>query len=152
MLSEQSLAIFQGLGERAKENAGAKSFALIILDSARALARRVYLHMPDVYPAGGSEPMKQNVSTERIIDRGEVLSADNIEEITALFPYFERIQSVRYKMRTAIGKKVPAEVLRTPNSPIEAGNYSSECVEAAEKLQGAGILAFLPLQPWEEAS
>jgi len=125
------------------ETIGVKLFTTMEIDRARGVARRGFTNMPDAYPASGEKPMRQDAWSEKVQDRQETFVANSIEEIAAVFPDYELIQSLGCESCLNLPIVVNGQVVGTLNCLHEAGHYTPERVAAAESLKLPGALAFL---------
>ena len=118
-------------------------FTLMEIDRRRGIARRNYTNQPDAYPASGEKPIQTNAWTEQVQNRQKTFVANTIEEIAAVFPDHELIQSLGCESCLNLPIVVGGTVIGTLNCLHEAGHYTPERVQAAEILKQPGALAFL---------
>ena len=109
----------------------------------RGVARRNYSNMPDAYATSGEKPIQDNSWTEQVQGRHETFVANSIEEIAAVFPDHELIQSLGCESCMNLPIVVNERVIGTLNCLHDAGHFTPERVGAAESLKQAGALAFL---------
>ena len=92
--TDQPMATFKALEELVDKTIGVKLFTLMEVDNVRGVARRNYSNMPDAYATSGEKPIQDNSWTEQVQGRHETFVANSIEEIAAVFPDHELIQSL----------------------------------------------------------
>lgn len=140
---DQPTATFRGLERLVNETIGVKLFTLMALDRQRRVARRNYSNMPEAYPASGEKPMERNSWSIQVEEQQQTFVANTIDEIAAVFPDYELIQSLGCESCLNLPIIVSGHVIGTLNCLHEAGYYTAERVAAAQNLQQAGALAFL---------
>lgn len=146
----QPSAVFKALETLVDQTIGARLFTLMQIDYARGVAWRTYSNMPDAYPTSGEKPVQDNAWTAQVQGRHETFVANTIEEIAAVFPDFELIQSLGCESCINIPVVIKGRVLGTLNCLHEAGHYTPERVAASETLKEPGALAFLMAATSEE--
>lgn len=139
----QPEAIFQALETLVKGSIGAKLFTMMQIDRARGVAWRNYSNMPEAYPTSGEKPMQANAWSEHVEKRHQTFVANNVDEIAAVFPDYELIQSLGCESCINVPIVVAGKVLGTLNCLHEAGHYTSDRIAASETLKQPGALAFL---------
>jgi len=140
---DQPHATFKALEQLVHDTIGIKLFTLMEIDPARAVARRNYSNQPDLYPISGEKPMQSNAWAEQVQDRQETFVANSIEEIAAVFPDYELIESLGCQSCLNLPIVINGTVIGTLNCLHVAGHYTPEKVVAAEKLKHPGAVAFL---------
>ncbi|MEP6068422.1 MAG: GAF domain-containing protein [Paracoccaceae bacterium] len=140
---DQPVTTFKALEALVHETVGVKLFTLMEIDHARGVARRNYSNMPDAYATSGEKPIQDNSWTEQVQGRHETFVANTIEEIAAVFPDHELIQSLGCESCMNLPIVVHGNVIGTLNCLHEAGHFTPERVAAAENLKQPGALAFL---------
>ncbi|MEO9819667.1 MAG: GAF domain-containing protein [Paracoccaceae bacterium] len=140
---DQPVTTFKALEALVHETVGVKLFTLMEIDHARGVARRNYSNMPDAYATSGEKPIQDNTWTEQVQGRHETFVANTIEEIAAVFPDHELIQSLGCESCMNLPIVVHGNVIGTLNCLHEAGHFTPERVAAAENLKQPGALAFL---------
>lgn len=141
--TDQPLAIFKALEKLADDTLGVKLFTLMTIDHSRGVARRRYSNQPSAYPTCGEKPVQQNSWTEQVQDRHELFVANSIEEIAAVFPDYELIQSLGCESCLNLPIVIDGTVIGTVNCLHEAGHYTKARIAAAHTLKQPGALAFL---------
>jgi GAF domain-containing protein len=141
--TDQPMATFKALEELVDKTVGVKLFTLMEVDNVRGVARRNYSNMPDAYATSGEKPIQDNEWMEQVQGRHKIFVANSIEEIEAVFPDHELIQSLGCESCMNIPIVVNGRVIGTLNCLHEAGHFTPERVAAAESLKQAGALAFL---------
>lgn len=139
----QPMVMFKALEQLVENTIGIKLFTLMEIDHAKGVARRNYTNQPDAYPLSGEKPIQQNSWTEHVQDRQQTFVANSIEEISAVFPDFELIQSLGCESCLNLPIVVDGSVIGTLNCLHDAGHYTPERVQAAEVLKQPGALAFM---------
>lgn len=139
----QPAAVFAALEQLVRETIGVKLFTLMEIDRKRGVAWRNYSNMPDAYPTSGEKPLQSNSWTEQVQDRQETFVANTIDEIAAVFPDHELIQSLGCESCLNLPIVVGGVVIGTLNCLHEAGHFTPERINAAQTLKQAGALAFL---------
>lgn len=141
--TDQPMATFKALEDLVDKTIGVKLFTLMEVDNVRGVARRNYSNMPDAYATSGEKPIQDNSWTEQVQGRHETFVANSIEEIAAVFPDHELIQSLGCESCMNLPIVVNERVIGTLNCLHDAGHFTPERVGAAESLKQAGALAFL---------
>lgn len=141
--TDQPMATFKALEALVDKTIGVKLFTLMEVDNVRGVARRNYSNMPDAYATSGEKPIQDNSWTEQVQGRHETFVANSIEEIAAVFPDHELIQSLGCESCINLPIVVNERVIGTLNCLHDAGHFTPERVGAAESLKQAGALAFL---------
>ena len=149
---EQPAAIFAALEAEVQQTIGAKLFTIMEIDRKKGVARRSYTNMPDAYPATGEKPLRQDAWSELVEERQQTFVANNIEEIAAVFPDYELIQSLGCESCLNLPIVVGGQVLGTLNCLHEAGHYTSARVAAANSLKQSGALAILVAKAFQEGN
>jgi GAF domain-containing protein len=139
----QPEATFRTLEGLVDETIGVKLFTLMQIDRARGVAWRNYSNMPGAYPTSGEKPMQDNVWSEQVEGRHETFVANTIDDIAAVFPDHELIQSLGCESCINIPIVVGGQVIGTLNCLHVAGHYTPERVAASETLKQPGAIAFL---------
>ncbi|MEO9897098.1 MAG: GAF domain-containing protein [Paracoccaceae bacterium] len=140
---DQPVTTFKALEALVHETVGVKLFTLMEIDHERGVARRNYSNMPDAYATSGEKPIQDNSWTDQVQGRHETFVANTIEEIAAVFPDHELIQSLGCESCMNLPIVVHGNVIGTLNCLHEAGHFTPERVAAAENLKQPGALAFL---------
>lgn len=136
-------ATFKALEAEVAQTIGVKLFTMMTIDRARNVARRVYSNMPDAYPTSGEKEMQPNAWSVHVEEQQQTFVANTIEEIAAVFPDHELIQSLGCESCINIPVVVAGQVIGTLNCLHEAGHYTAERVTASRRLEPSGALAFL---------
>ena len=141
--TDQPMATFKALNALVDDTIGVKLFTLMEIDHARGVARRNYSNMPHVYATSGEKPIEENAWTQKVQGRKETFVANSIEEIAAVFPDHDLIQSLGCESCLNLPIVVNGTVIGTLNCLHEAGHFTPDRVAAAETLKQPGALAFL---------
>jgi GAF domain-containing protein len=141
--TDQPMATFKALEELVDKTIGVKLFTLMEVDNLRGVARRNYSNMPGAYATSGEKPIQDNSWTKQVQGRHQTFVANSIEEIAAVFPDHELIQSLGCESCMNLPIVVNERVIGTLNCLHDAGHFTPERVAAAESLKQAGALAFL---------
>lgn len=141
--ADQPQATFEALQQMVDDTIGIKLFTLMEIDRARGVVRRNYSNKPDAYPVSGEKPLQQNEWTRQVQDRHETFVANTIDEIAAVFPDYELIDSLGCQSCLNLPIVVQGIVIGTLNCLHEAGHYTPDRVSAAEALKDPGATAFL---------
>jgi len=141
--ADQPQTVFAALEQLVDETIGIKLFTLMEIDRPRGVARRNYSNQPDAYPASGEKPIQRNAWTEHVQVQKRTFVANTIDEIAAVFPDFELIQSLGCESCLNLPIVVGDTVIGTLNCLHDAGHYTPERVKAADTLKQPGALAFL---------
>lgn len=139
----QPEATFAAVAQAVQETIGATLFTLTEIDHARAVARRRYSTQAEAYPVSGEKPTTPDAWTAQVLDRHQIFVANSIEEIAAVFPDYELIQSLGCESCLNLPVVIGGQVIGTLNCLHEAGHYTPERVAAAPALAPLGALAFL---------
>lgn len=135
--------VFAALEQLVDKTIGVKLFTLMEVDHQRGVARRNYSNQPEAYPVSGEKPIQQNAWTAQVQGRHETFVANSIDEIAAVFPDYELIQSLGCESCLNLPIVVNGAVIGTLNCLHIAGHFTPERVKAAEALKQPGAIAFL---------
>lgn len=139
----QPESIFSALEHLVDQTIGIKLFTLMEVDHARGVSRRNYSNQPDAYPVNGEKPIQNNEWTAQVQDRHETFVANSIDEIAAVFPDYEFIQSLGCESCLNLPIVVNGVVIGTLNCLHNAGHYTPERIQASDGLKQPGAIAFL---------
>ena len=139
----QPNAAFNALAKLADDILDLKQFTLMSSDHHRNVACRIFTTHPDEYPVGGEKPVPDNHWTQTVLDRKETFVANSIEEIAAVFPDWELIQSLGLESCLNLPIIIDDTVVGTLNCLNGAGHFTPERVAAANQLKLPGAVAFL---------
>ena len=134
---------FTALEKLVDQTIGIKLFTLMEIDHPRGVARRNYSNQPEAYPVSGEKFIEPNAWTEQVQDRQETFIANTIDEIAAVFPDYELIQSLGCESCLNLPIVVNRQVIGTLNCLHDAGHFTPERVKAADTLKQPGAIAFL---------
>lgn len=140
---DQPERLFKALEQQVNKTIGVKLFTLMEIDRTRGVARRNYSNHPNAYPTSGEKPIETNAWTVQVQQRHQTFVANSIEEIAAVFPDHELIQSLGCESCLNLPVVVNGDVIGTLNCLHEAGHYTTERVAASEELKTWGAMAFL---------
>ncbi|WMS41394.1 GAF domain-containing protein [Acuticoccus sp. MNP-M23] len=144
----QPTAAFEALCDMAAAHVGVKLFTVLTIDQTAGLLRRSFSNMPDAYPAKGTKKMTDTRITDTMLkDRTWVLS-DGADEVKANFFDHELIMSLGCESCLNVPIVVADEVLGSINLLHDAGHYTPERIEAAQKLSHAAATALLIERQW----
>jgi len=139
----QPETIFAALEQLVDDTIGIKLFTLMEIDHLRGVARRNYSNQPDAYPVSGEKPIRQDAWTTLVQGRHETFVANSIDEIAAVFPDYELIQTLGCESCLNLPIVVNDTVIGTLNCLHDAGHFTPERVKAADTLKQPGATAFL---------
>lgn len=139
----QPLAALDALGRLAETVTGARLVTLMTRDPADGSAERIWTNMPGPYPVSGRKPMNPTHWSDIVIDRHETFVANTIEDVAAVFPDWELIQSLGCESVINLPVIVGGEVLGTINCLDAAGYWTADRLVAAQALLLPGAAAFL---------
>ena len=140
---DQPKATFAALDREVQRTIGARLFTIMELDRASRVARRSYSNMPKAYPTTGEKLMREDAWSAQVEGRHENFVANTIDEIAAVFPDYELIQSLGCESCLNLPIVVGGQVIGTLNCLDRAGHFTPERVAAAESLKQPGALALL---------
>ena len=141
--NDQPNHTFRALEQLVDETIGVKLFTLMEVDRTRNVAWRSYTNNPEAYPTLGEKPRQKNSWSEIVEGRHETFVANTIDEIAAVFPDFELIQSLGCESCLNLPIVINGTMWGTLNCLHAAGHFTPERVAAAETLKAAGALTFL---------
>ncbi|EAR51877.1 hypothetical protein OG2516_16289 [Oceanicola granulosus HTCC2516] len=136
-------ASFEALARLVQETVGAKLFTTMIIDRENEVVRRNFTNMPDAYPVSGEKPLNKDRWSDIVEGQHKTFVANSIDEIAAVFPDYELIQSLGCESCMNVPVTIDGQVVGTLNCLHEAGYYTDEKVAAAEALKLPGAVAFL---------
>ncbi|MFK7875808.1 MAG: GAF domain-containing protein [Paracoccaceae bacterium] len=139
----QPTSYFKALETLVQDTVGAKLFTLMEVDYDRNVARRNYSNMPEAYPTSGEKPRTPNAWSEIVETNRQTFVANSIDDISAVFPDYELIQSLGCESCMNVPVFINQKLVGTLNCLHDAGFYTPGKVAAAEGLKQAGAVAFL---------
>ena len=142
-LKGQPQHVFEALETLVDTTIGVKLFTLMQIDNERGVAYRNYTNHPDAYPTKGEKPIEQNAWFDHVQIKQKTFVANSIDEIAAVFPDFELIQSLGCESCLNLPIVVNGAVIGTLNCLHDAGHYTPDRVEQANTLRLPGTVAFL---------
>jgi len=141
--TDQPQVTFRALERLVDQTIGVRLFTLMELDRTRGVAWRGYSNMPDAYPTAGEKPMLGGAWLDQVEQKGEIFVANTLDEIAAVFPDYELIDSLGCQSCINIPIFIEGTLRGTLNCLHRAHYYTAERVAAAEQLRLAGAVAFL---------
>jgi GAF domain-containing protein len=140
---DQPMATLDAVGRLAEAVTGARLVTLMTRDPADGSAERIWTNMPGPYPVSGRKPMNPTHWSEIVVDRHETFVANTIQDVAAVFPDWELIQSLGCESVMNLPVIVGGEVLGTINCLDGAGYWTADRLETARALLVPGAVAFL---------
>lgn len=120
-----------------------KQFTMMTFDQERGVAQRIFTDDAAAYPAGGQKPILENAWTETVLKRHQIFVGNTIEELAAVFPDWEKIQSLGLESCVNLPVIVGNKVIGTMNCLNVAGHFTPSRVSAANQLALPAIATFL---------
>ena len=136
-------AAFEALAQLAYDVLELKQFTVMAVDQKRGVAARIFSDDPIPYPVGGEKPILENIWTETVLGRQEAFVGNTIEDLAAVFPDWEKIQSLGLESCLNLPIIINGEVMGTLNCLNVAGHFTADRIEAANQLKLPGAAAFL---------
>jgi len=120
-----------------------KQFTMMTFDQERGVAQRIFTDDANAYPAGGEKPILENAWTETVLFRHQTFVGNSIEDLAAVFPDWEKIQSLGLESCLNLPVIVGNKVIGTLNCLNVAGHFTPARVRAANQLVLPAAAAFL---------
>jgi len=120
-----------------------KQFTMMTFDQERGVAQRIFTDDENAYPVGGEKPILENAWTEAVLKRHQIFVGNTIEELAAVFPDWEKIQSLGLESCINLPVIVGSKVIGTLNCLNVAGHFTPARVSAANQLTLPAIATFL---------
>lgn len=136
-------AAFAALRQLAYDTLDLKQFTIMTSDPIRGVASRIYSDDPIPYPVGGEKPIQDNLWTDTVLKRQETFVGNSIEELAAVFPDWEKIQSLGLESCLNLPIIIDRQVVGTLNCLNVAGHFTPERIKAANQLKLPGAAVFL---------
>ena len=140
-------AAFQALRQLAYDILELKQFTIMASDPDRGVASRIFSDDPIPYPVGGEKPIQDNLWTDTVLKRKETFVGNSIEDLAAVFPDWEKIQSLGLESCLNLPIIIDGQVAGTLNCLNVAGHFTPERIEAANQLKLPGAAMFLLAAP-----
>ena len=126
-------AAYAALESLAEAVVGMKLFTVMSVDMAAGLARRAYSNQPEAYPVTGIKPLHRNDWFDVLRLQRRPFVANTIEEIAAVFPDYELINSLGCQSVINLPVILHDELAAVVNLLHERGFYSPERVNLAAR-------------------
>jgi hypothetical protein len=135
--------VFEALRDIVNAHVGNRLMTAQLFEVARGRQRRLYSENEAAYPVGGFKPIQGGRWTDTIINRHDIFSSLNIEDMAEVFFDWKLIQSLGCESILNLPVVVAGEVIGTLNLLNVAGYYTADRVTAARDLLPFATLAFL---------
>ena len=136
-------AAFKALAQLAYDILDLKQFTVMTVDQNRGVAARIFSDDPVPYPVGGEKPILDTIWTETVLGRQDTFVGNTIEELAAVFPDWEKIQSLGLESCLNLPIVINGNVVGTLNCLNVADHFTAERVAAANQLKLPGAAALL---------
>lgn len=133
----------QALRQMAYDALDLKQFTMMTFDQERGVAQRIFTDDTDAYPVGGEKPILKNSWTETVLLRHQTFVGNSIEDLAAVFPDWEKIQSLGLESCLNLPVIVGNKVIGTLNCLNVAGHFTPARVTAANQLTVPAAATFL---------
>ena len=133
----------QALRQIAYEVLDLKQFTMMTFDQQRGKGQRIFTDDPESYPVGGEKPILENTWTETVLFNHQTFVGNSIEDLAAVFPDWEKIQSLGLESCLNLPVIVGEKVIGTLNCLNVAGHFTPERVTAANQLIIPAAATFL---------
>jgi len=134
---------YDALCDLTKALVGVKLFTVMTVDMKTELARRAYTSDPENYPTSGTKPITRNSWFAIVHDLHECFVANTIDDIAAVFPDYELINSLGCQSVVNLPIVISGTLAATVNILHEEGYYTEERVHCAKELLALPSLATL---------
>lgn len=133
----------QALRQMAYEVLDLKQFTMMTFDQERGVGRRIFTDDPESYPVGGEKPILKNTWTETVLFNHQTFVGNSIEDLAAVFPDWEKIQSLGLESCMNLPVIIGEKVIGTLNCLNAAGHFTPARVAAASQLILPAAATFL---------
>ncbi len=133
----------QALRQLAYDVLDLKQFTMMTFDQERGVGQRIFTDDSDAYPVGGEKPIQENTWTETVLVRHQTFVGNSIEDLAAVFPDWEKIQSLGLESCLNLPVVVGNKVIGTLNCLNVAGHFTPARVSAANQLALPAVATFL---------
>ncbi len=133
----------QALRQLACDLLDLKQFTMMTFNQQLGVAQRIFTDDPKAYPVGGEKPILENTWTETVLVRHQTFVGNSIEDLAAVFPDWEKIQSLGLESCLNLPVIVGDQVIGTLNCLNVAGHFTPARVEAAQQLAVPAAATFL---------
>ena len=133
----------QALRQMACDALDLKQFTMMTFDQERGVGRRIFTDDPESYPVGGEKPILENSWTKTVLFNHQTFVGNSIEDLAAVFPDWEKIQSLGLESCMNLPVIVGEKVIGTLNCLNVAGHFTPAKVNAANQLIIPAAATFL---------
>ena len=133
----------QALRQLAYDVLDLKQFTMMTFDQEHGVAQRIFTDDAVAYPVGGEKPILENIWTETVLVRHQTFVGNSIEDLAAVFPDWEKIQSLGLESCLNLPVIVGNKVIGTLNCLNVAGHFTPAKVNAASQLVLPAAAIFL---------
>jgi transcriptional regulator with GAF, ATPase, and Fis domain len=133
----------EALRKMAYELLDLKQFTMMTFDQERGVAQRIFTDDPESYPVGGEKPILENTWTDTVLFNHQIFVGNSIEDLAAVFPDWEKIQSLGLESCMNLPVIVGEKVIGTLNCLNVAGHFTPARVNAANQLIIPAAATFL---------
>lgn len=142
-LPRGSVAIFDILAERVRENVGYRLMTVLVPSSAAPFLMRVFSTNLDQYPLGRADPVEDTIWFRRLFSEGEAIIANDEEAIEAWLPGFDAYVAQGYGSLANVPIVISGTTIGLLNLMDASGHYTPERIEALRQELPLAALAIL---------
>lgn len=141
--SDQPGVTFAALERGARWSFGHRLFTIMRHDGAAGLNRRVWSSLPDVYPVGGSKPVRETDWTRVLLREGHPFIGRSAADIRANFADADQILALGCESVMNLPVRWRGGVIGTINLLDRAGAYTQHHARQGQVLAALAIPALL---------
>ena len=142
-LPRGSVAIFDILAGRVRENVGYRLMTVLVPSSDAPFLMRVFSTNLDQYPLGRADPVEDTIWFRRLFSEGEAIVANDEEAIEAWLPGFDAYVAQGYGSLANVPIVVSGTTIGLLNLMDASGHYTPERIEALRQDLPLAALAIL---------
>lgn len=145
MDSASSVASFESLDRALRETVGHKLLTVVVIDSGRALNRRVYTSDPAAYPCGGTKPLRTDSAFYRtVVLGGAARLCATREQCREAFPDFAIFEALGCASAVNVPVRSNGVTLGSINLLHEEGWYRQDMLGELSRLASWAVPLLQP--------
>ena len=138
-----SVAIFDILAERVRENVGYLLMTVLVPSSDAPFLMRVFSTNQEQYPLGRADPVEDSIWFRRLFSQGEAIVANDAEAIEAWLPGFDAYVAQGYGSLANVPIVISGTTIGLLNLMDASGHYTAERIAALRQELPLAALAIL---------
>lgn len=142
-LPRGSVAIFDILAERIRENVGSRLVTVLVPSSDAPFLMRVFSNNWEQYPLGRADPVEDSIWFRRLFSDGEAIVANDADAIEAWLPGFNSYLAQGYGSLANVPIVVSGTTIGLLNLMDDAGHFTDARLAALRDELPLAALAIL---------